>query len=276
MKILNFLPSLPLLLLLAASPGCAPRARKAPDPMTQPLPEDGLRLVLTLAADEATLGRAVERTKQVVGKRCELLKLECEVGPEPGGGANQLRLNVSGPITWERMYAVLLAQGLELRPVVSPPFPSPVRVYDNWPEAYAAARGENHVIPYGDGPERVFLVVKPEPVITGEHARDPWAFIVEGTADQYAVHFDLSLEGSNRLGGWTDANVNNYLAVVYNDKTVAVPYIKGPIYENGEINGGFTREQAEEVVLVLASGHLPARIKAVERAKEAPNRRARL
>lgn len=268
MKILNFLPSLPLLLLLGSPPTLAQR-RPAARPRREP---SGLSFLLAVRADGASVAASVEGVKAVVNKRCELLKVNCRIEPAPGGEPSRLALNVSGGLTSERARGVLLASGLEVLPVVSPPFPSPLQVYFSPSEAWRATGPGETVVAYAERAENLFglLVVKRTPIITGADVRDPEAFVARGTRRSYDVSFGLSPEGSRRLAAWTGANINHYVAVVYNGQAVAARYVRAAVSENGEVNGRFTRAEVEDVLLVLTSGNLPAPVEILEEGARRP------
>ncbi|HYO63051.1 MAG TPA: hypothetical protein VER08_05275 [Pyrinomonadaceae bacterium] len=267
MKALNFLTALSLLLLGGAYHAAPAQRATAAAPRRDPA---GLRFRLAVRADEATPGPSVERAKAVIVKRCGLLRVNCKLEPTPGGGPNQLTLDVSGGLGPRRVREVLLAEGLVVLPVVSPPFPSPLLAYDSPEEARRAAREDETVLPYEEGGAVALLVVKRAPIITGDDARAPSAFVARGTRRSYDVHFGLSREGSERLAAWTGANINNYLAVVYNGRVVAAHYVKSAVSLNGEINGRFTRAAAADVVRVLSSGNLPAPVEVLEEGARRP------
>ncbi len=264
-------PSLALLTLclLCMTPACGgvPLPFKPSEPQ-RPKDRGGIRLVLAVKAEGAALEQSVEQTAAVIRSRCDHLGVFCDVRREGGAGSNRLALRVSGAPDSERIKRVLLAQGLlELRPVVSPPNPSPIVTYATRDAALAAAGADKDVLPYeGDEAEPgQFLVVERTPVITGQHLRNAEAVAATTEEDsEYLIDFSLQPEGSARLGSWTGANVGRYLAVVLNGRVRSAPFIKSQITEDGQITGMFTKEQAEDVALTLRSGGLPAPVEVLE------------
>src|SRR6266508_2315545 len=125
-------------------------------------------------------------------------------------------------------------------------------------EATLAGATDKEVLPYnekrGDGrADTGFYVVEKVPVITGADLRN-----ARGIQSQqgfgYEVGFDLKPTGSEKFGTWTGNNVGN-----------------SRIDESGRIEGNFTRQQAEDLGLVLRSGALPAKIVYLEERTVGPS-----
>jgi preprotein translocase subunit SecD len=73
-----------------------------------------------------------------------------------------------------------------------------------------------------------------------------------------AVGFTLNSSGAASFARVTGENIGRFLAIVL-DKTVqSAPTINGRIASDGEIAGGFTQEEAQNLALILRSGALPA------------------
>lgn len=226
----------------------------------------GVYMVLAVKADAPALEQAVRNTTQVVEARCSSLGVYCSAERQGGAGSNRIRVRVSGAQDFERVKSVLLAEGtLELRPVVSPPSPSPLKTYPTREAAGQAAGAEHDVMPFEDGPDASFIAVEREPVVTGLDLRDAHATSLTGQGtDNYQIAFTLRPEGAARFGAWTGANVGRYLAVVLNGKVRSVPSIQGQITDSGQISGTFNKQQAEDIAFTLKSGGLPAPVEALE------------
>jgi preprotein translocase subunit SecD len=142
-------------------------------------------------------------------------------------------------------------------------------------EATLAGATDKEVLPYnekrGDGSaDTGFYVVEKVPVITGADLRN-----ARGVQSQqgfgYEVAFDLKPTGSEKFGTWTGNNVGNYLAVVLNDEIKSVAVVRSRIDDSGRIEGNFTRQQSEDLGLVLRSGALPAKIVYLEERTVGPS-----
>jgi len=251
-----------LLLLLCAATACAPPGLRR----SQPQDKGGVLLLIAVKADADNLAQAVEQAMRVIESRCDRLGIYCKA-ERLGDGANRFTLRVSGALDTERVKAILLAEGMELRPVVSPSSPAPIKSYRTRAEAEAAAGASNDVLPYAaeDGTGS-FLVVERAPVVNGDDVRNahPLDLSMPEHPDSYEVIFSLKPDGAERFGKWTARSIGRYLAVVFNGQVRSAPFIKSQITDSGVISGHFNKQQAEDAALVLSSGNLPAPVELIQ------------
>lgn len=254
-------PAALLSLLCAAAASCLTPA------MFEPRDTGGVYLILAVRAEPAALERGVSQAQMIIETRCTYLGIYCKIERQGGAGSDRLRLSVSGTNDFERVKAVLLAEGrLELRPVVSASSPNPLTTYPTQEAAEKAAGSTYEVVPFEEeGMGVTFLTVEREPVVTGLDLRSAEAALSPGDeAANYQINFTLRPEGAARFGAWTNANVGRYLAIMLNGKVRSVPYIKGQIIDTGQINGSYTKRQAEDIALTLKSGSLPVHLDVLE------------
>jgi len=253
----------PLLAAALSLGGVAP-ARAAQ--RARPRDRGGLSLLLAVKADGQRMEWSVRRTAAVIKKRCAALGIRCELRPQAGDQANRLLLRFSTSGDPGRVKRVLLARGLEVRGGVSPPQPSPLREYSTRAAAAAAAGNDTDVCPLGDSGAETYLVVERAAIVTGDDARDCAALRSggRGISSVYEVDCQLRPAGAARLKAWTGANINRYVAVIFDGRVLDAPYIRAPIWYNIVVSGGFNRRQAEDVALILASGNLPAPVELLE------------
>jgi preprotein translocase subunit SecD len=249
------------LLLLCASASCAPpgllRAR--------PGDQGGVLLLVAVKADGGEAFPAVEQAMRIMEGRCDKLGLRCEAEPE-GGGSDRFRLRVSGAKDVGRVKDVLLSQGMELRPVVSPLSPAPIKSYPTRAEAEVAAGASNDVLPFvAEGGHGSFLVVERTPVITGNDVSSARLFDISlpGDPRSYATIYNLKPEAAARFGAWTGANIYRYVAIVFNGQVRSAAFIQSRMTDSGVIHG-LTKQQAEDAALVLSSGNLPAPVELIK------------
>ncbi len=98
--------------------------------------------------------------------------------------------------------------------------------------------------------------------VTGKDLR-----MVRRSVDEWnnpAVSFSLNSEGARRFEKVTGENVGQRLAIVLDGKVQSAPNINQRISGDGIIQGRFTLEQAEDLVVVLKAGALPAGIRYLE------------
>ncbi|MBM3293829.1 MAG: protein translocase subunit SecD [Candidatus Aminicenantes bacterium] len=107
-----------------------------------------------------------------------------------------------------------------------------------------------------------YFLVKKVPTVTGKDLR-----IVRRGTDEWnnpAVSFSLNPDGARRFETATGENINKLMAIILDDKVQSAPVINSRIQGDGIIQGNFTVEEAEDLVLILKSGALPASMKYLE------------
>ena len=244
----------PALLSGGVAQGPAPRDQRA------------VSLVLAVKADGPQAESSVARTAAVLRRRCAGLRIRCDVRPQPGDQPNRLLLRFSPAADAARVVRVLLARGLELRAVVSPLYPYPMRDYPTRAEAEAAAGKDADVFPLDEFRDETYIVVERANIITGDDVRDCKTSYLgrRGSSEMWDVNCRFREEGAARMKAWTSANIYRYIAVVFNGRALIAPFVKSPIWYDVSVAGNFNRQQAEEVALILSSGNLPAPVRVVD------------
>jgi preprotein translocase subunit SecD len=256
-KLLSLLILSSLLLLTSACTQLF-RAQEKPKPQDK----GGIELLMLVKADKAQLNQAIEQTMAVIQKRCDQLNIYCKLQRQY---SDQIKLRFSSEMESSRVKNILVAEGLEVRAVVSPLSPSPLQTYRSQAEAAAAAGTDKDVLVYDEGEgSKSFVITERTPIVTGQDVRSAEA--VPSTADSksYAITFQLKPEGAARFSEWTGTHINNYLAIIMNKQVKSVAYIKSQISDSGEISGNYTKQEAEDVANILLSGNLPAPVELLE------------
>jgi protein-export membrane protein SecD len=89
---------------------------------------------------------------------------------------------------------------------------------------------------------------------------------------QPVVSFRFNQKGAVRFGKLTAENVGKPFAIVLDEQVVSYPRINEPILGgSGQISGGFTVEETNNLAIVLRSGALPARLTIVEERTVGPS-----
>lgn len=253
-----------ILLLLSLGSSCNWTGRRF-----EPKDEGGMYLVIGVKAAAAQLSQSIEQTIAVMQKRCDELGIYCKLERQSGDKADQIMLRISNPKDPERIKSILFSQGMEICAVVSPPSPAPVKTYSTLVEADAEAGTGQEALPYqerGDGAgakAEKFVVVEIVPIVTGQDIRDAEA-VQNRAVNDYMINFQLTPAGAQRMGEWTGANIDRYMAVLLNKTVRSVAYLKSQIFDDVQISAHFTKEEAEDIALVLKSGNLPAPIRPLE------------
>jgi preprotein translocase subunit SecD len=112
----------------------------------------------------------------------------------------------------------------------------------------------------GDSPgQSVFYMVRREALITGRDLKTARVSVDEN--NQPAVSFTLTPAGTDRFKRETGRNVGKRLAIILDDSVTNAPSIREQIAGEGQISGGFTTTEADELSKVLRAGALPATLR---------------
>jgi len=86
-----------------------------------------------------------------------------------------------------------------------------------------------------------------------------------------AVSFTLTPDGARRFEQVTGQNIGKQLAIILDGKLQSAPVINSRISDSGIIQGHFTPEEADDLVVILKAGALPAGIKYLEERTVGPS-----
>jgi preprotein translocase subunit SecD len=109
-----------------------------------------------------------------------------------------------------------------------------------------------------------YYLVNKVAVVTGKDLRT-----IRRTTDEWrnpAVAFSLNSDGGARFEQVTAANVGKQIAIILDNKVQSAPVVETRISrsEGGIIRGRFTLQEADDLVVILKAGALPAGIKYLE------------
>ena len=110
---------------------------------------------------------------------------------------------------------------------------------------------------------RPLYVLDSRPIITGEYLTDarPAADPTEGNL----VQFELSREGGRRFQNETGRHLQDYMAIVLDQRVITAPVIQSAIGNRGQITlGGSTLQAAQDLSIVLRAGALPVPLRVAE------------
>ncbi|MFZ0639749.1 MAG: protein translocase subunit SecD [Candidatus Acidiferrales bacterium] len=102
------------------------------------------------------------------------------------------------------------------------------------------------------------------PIVTGSDLKHATPGPDGNQPGFYQVNFWLSSEAAKRFGPFTAADIGRHMAIVLDNQVQSDPVINGRIDDQGEIEGNFTQQQAEDLSEILNAGALPASIKYLE------------
>jgi preprotein translocase subunit SecD len=253
---------------------------------------DILTWTLTSSAQRSLAEAATEQALKIIDSRINTLGVtEPTLQRHGAQNSHQILLQMPGITDPQHVKELLKAQAhLELVHVVSPPSPAPVKTYDTREEAIAALNSggvipaNRRVYPYTERaelakgqdanaqPVKKWVIVESPAIIDGIDLRNATASQSRGGgSNEYEIDFWLKKSGADKFGTWTGANINEYMGVVLNDEVKSIAFIKGQIFDQGQITGRFSKQSAEDLALTLRSGALPAPIEYQEERTVGPS-----
>ena len=254
---------------------------------------EGNSIVWTLPvlAQSRLKEQAAEQAMQIIETRINKFGVkEPTLQTHGASGSGQILLQMPGVDDPERVKKLIgETSELALMKVVTPPNPSPVQTFTTKEEAIQSLGGtvpaDRLVLPYAErdeptnaeqnqnqpeAPTRFVILEKPA-IIQGDELRDASAVSQTGNINDYQISFALKPAGAQKFGDWTGKNINNYMAVVLNGEVKSIAFIKSQIFDQGQIDGKFTKESGEDLALTLKSGALPAKIEYQEERTVGPS-----
>ena len=116
--------------------------------------------------------------------------------------------------------------------------------------------------PYAEDPTQKITVSR-RAVITGDMLTGAQPAFDQG--GQPVISFRLNNSGARRFCDVTRNNVQKPFAIVLDNEVLSAPVIREPICGGqGQISGGFTIQEANDLSLLLRAGALPAPMKVIE------------
>lgn len=222
--------------------------------------------------------QATEQAMKIIESRINAFGVkEPTLQSHGASDSGQILLQMPGVDDPERVKKLIgEASILELMKIVGPPNPSPVQTYPTEEAAKQSIAGipNRDVLEFLDReddaaatapkpgeekPKRWVVVEKPA-VVEGSELRDAAAVQGSGGGNEYQISFSFKPAGAQKFGEWTGKNIGNYMGVVLNGKVKSAAYIKSQIFDQGQIDGRFTKQSGEDLALTLKSGALPAQI----------------
>jgi preprotein translocase subunit SecD len=247
----------------------------------------GNTIVWTLPASaQANLAeQATQQAQRIIESRLDAVGVAEPLVQRHGSQAShQILVQMPGIHDPERVKEILKADSkLELVHVIGPSSPAPIQTYNTEEEAKASVGptmpANRRVVQYAERDEptaaggqaasdaqklKKWVVIESPAVVDGSELRNAAAVQAQGGGDTYSISFSLKPVGSQKFGAWTAAHINDYMGVVLNNEVKSIAYIKSAISDSGEISGRFTKQSADDLVLTLRSGALPASIEYME------------
>jgi preprotein translocase subunit SecD len=217
--------------------------------------------------------RAVAQAIETIRNRIDKLGVSEPVIQEHGLGQYQILVQLPGVDDPARVKEIMQSTAmLEIRQALDNG-----KSYKDEAAALAANNGalpDNGVLMHGrnvgvSGEDSVFVISRVS-AVAGHDLREARVGRDPNT-NRPEVEFVLTGEGGRRFSNFTGSHINDFLAVVMDNKVMEVARIQSEISDQGRITGNFTDQQARDLALILNSGALPAGIKYLEERTVGPS-----
>src|SRR5262245_24187337 len=121
------------------------------------------------------------------------------------------------------------------------------------------------------GPDGQTYAIEERIAVSGDRLTDARAGF-DPMTNQPVVTFRFDNLGAKQFGDITRANVGKPFAIVLDGKVLSAPVIQGPILGgSGQIYGGFTVQQTNDLSALLRAGALPAPMTVIEQRTVGPD-----
>jgi preprotein translocase subunit SecD len=217
--------------------------------------------------------RAVAQAIETIRNRIDKLGVSEPVIQEHGLGQYQILVQLPGVDDPARVKEIMQSTAmLEIRQALDNG-----QSYKDETAALAANNGtlpDNGVLMHGrnigaTGEDSVYVISRVS-AVAGHDLREARVGRDPNT-NRPEVEFVLTGEGGRRFSNFTGSHINDFLAVVMDNKVMEVARIQSEISDQGRITGNFTDQQARDLALILNSGALPAGIKYLEERTVGPS-----
>ncbi|HMH14842.1 MAG TPA: protein translocase subunit SecD [Edaphobacter sp.] len=220
-------------------------------------------LTMKLGAIRDLETRTLDTSIETIRERIDKLGVTEPVIQKYGLGENQILVELPGVENLDRVEDVIQSTAkLSIHQVVGGPFATDQDAL----QANGGVIPPDAMLVKGSGsagaPEQVWLLKRASEV-EGTDFRD-----AQPSQDQNGrpnITFSLTTEAGNRFYKYTDEHKGTgSMAIVLDNRVHEVAGIQSAIRDRGEITGGFTQEQAQDLSLMLRTGALPATISYLE------------
>lgn len=215
---------------------------------------------LTMKPDQvqSTEDHALQQAIETIRARVDSLGVSEPTIEEYNLGTNQVLVELPGVDDIGRVRDIIQSTArLEIHAVVGGPFPSEQAALES---VSGTLPPEDLILPYGGNEADMagqFYVLERLAVVAGDDFRDAQPSVDEdGRPD---ATFTLTNNAGDRFYQFTSANVGKPMAVVLDNRVQEVATIQQAIRDQGRITG-LSKDQAQDLSLMLRTGALPAAI----------------
>lgn len=213
-----------------------------------------IRLTVPLPAITERIRQSVEQSIQIIERRVNQLgTVEPLIQRQ---GVDRVLVQVPG-----------LQDPTRLKELLGQTAKMDFRMVDTSVSADQAQQGrlppESELLPSAQPPNTP-MVVKKEVLVSGGDLTDAQPGF-DSRSGEPVVNFKFNTSGARKFAQATSDNVGLPFAIILDGKVISAPNIREPITGGqGQISGGFTVQQANDLAILLRAGALPAPLTIIE------------
>jgi preprotein translocase subunit SecD len=232
-----------------------------PDWLLTPVNSTDYRMTMKPSSALKLKEDTLNQTMQTIERKINGLGLAESSVQKRGRAEAEAELLVSLPGVDDpaRIKALLQEQAmLELYEVKDGPFASPDEARSKHGGILPFNTKVVQAVPRRGQDQGWFLLAR-IPVIRGADLRDSRPS-QDSQTGAWETSFVLTQDAARRFERFTEANINNRLAIVLDGKVLEAPVIQARISDSGRITGAASQQEASDLALNLRAGSLPARV----------------
>jgi len=210
------------------------------------------RLTVTEPAFIERIRQSVDQSIQIIERRVnELGTVEPSIARQ---GADRVLVQVPG-----------LQDPSRLKELLGKTAKLTFRMVDmSTPPEAGKAPPDSEILQGSRAENRQPYLIEKRVVVSGEDLTDAQPGFDQRTSEPI-VSFRFNSNGARRFAQATQENVGRPFAIVLDNEVISAPVIREPILGgSGQISGGFTVEQANDLAILLRAGALPAPLTIIE------------
>jgi len=203
---------------------------------------------------------SVVQARQTIERRVNELGVAEPQIAEQGQNGDEILVQLPGVTDVEHAKEIIRSTGLlELKIVEAGPAQTREALMQNGqvPEGMDIVPGNADA----SGGGTVYYMVRKAAAVSGHDLTNARPAVDQNNLP--AVSFTLNGEGARKFGTVTETNIGRRLAIILDNRVTSAPTIQSRITDNGQITG-VTRDEVNDLSLILKSGALPAQLTYLE------------
>ena len=203
---------------------------------------------------------SVVQARQTIERRVNELGVAEPQIAEQGQNGDEILVQLPGVTDVEHAKEIIRSTGLlELKIVEGGPAANREDLMQNGQVAEGMEVIPGNADATGGG--TVYYLVRKAAAVSGHDVTNARPAVDQNNLP--AVSFTLSAEGARKFGTVTETNIGRRLAIILDNRITSAPTIQSRITDNGQITG-VTRDEVNDLTLILKSGALPAQLTYLE------------